>query len=487
MVEPSRYWTIIRINSVSQGYTITGARDFFHRQFPKFVDAEELSNQENQLVRNFLLSQFRERDNGIDDLTRAIAGLCLRCYISHDILSAVRRLVQKYRSEYYLRVEDILPIVLNDDGQSLIILNDEGTSQLILNNNGETQESRYNFFTVEVLRTFQQNAKSQSLTNWTYTLTHRNSELKNHLSQEYGLCLLSDWALLNRAKPEHLEGENRQILEVFHRVYRRDRRNQRQSGRCPDPSRDQLTEMLRLLQAQGIRINSPSELRRKLERIAVFVRQERISREMGYPQNIIPLVVSHPDTGEDIERDIPDPNSSLDPDREEKNELLDFVSNQLREALIWGIEQGICDRMAELQKSRKYVAFAGNFIPWLQLFYCQGMSQSQIAQQFGMTQCQFSRVLQPTKLLTQVRFRTLDRLLSSILKRARELGLTEIPPEVHYLSNLVQHLEFFVDGEFFDNAAAELNARSQQRSSTYAKLLCEHLDSISRSTSNLIS
>lgn len=478
MVEPSRYWTIIRINikSVSQGYAITAARDFFHRQFPNFVDAEELSDQENQSVRNFLLSQFRQRDNGIDNLNRAIAGLCLRCYISHDILVAVRKLVQKYSSEYYFRVEDILPIVLNDDGRSLIILNDEGTSQLILNKNGETQESSYNFFTVEVLRTFQQNANSQSLTNWTYTLTRRNSELKNHLSQEYGLCLLSDWALLNRAKQEHLEGENRPILEVFHRVYRRDRLQQRQPGKCPEPSTYQLTEMLRLLPDQGIRINSPSELKRKLERISVFVRQERISREMGYPQNIIPLVVSDPDTGENIERDIPDPNSSLD---SEEEDILDFIRNQFTKALMWGIEQGICDRMAELQRSRNYAAFAANFILWLQLLYCQGMSQSQIAKQIGMTQCKLSRVLEPTKLLTQVRFRTLDRLINRILERARELGLTEIPPQANYLSNLVQQLEVFVDGEIFAQAVAELNARGHNRNSTYARLLCEYLDRIS--------
>ncbi len=477
MVDPSRYWTIIRINSVSQGYRITAARDFFHRQFPNFVDARELSDTKNQLVQNLLLSQFRQRDNGIDNLTRATAGLCLRCYISHDILGAVRKLVQKYSSEYYFRVEDILPIVLNDDGRSLIILNDEGTSQLILNKNGETQESSYNFFTVEVLRTFQQNANCQSLTNWTHYLTRRNAGLRNYLSQEYGLSLLSDWALLNRAKPEHLEGRYRPFLEVFHRVYRRDRLQQRQSGRCSDPSTDQLTEMLTLLQAKGIRINSTSELKSKLERIAVFVRQERISREMGYPRNIIPLVVSDPDTGEDIERDIPDPNSSLD---SEEEDILDFIRNQLTEALMWGIEQGICDRIAELNKSRNYAIYASLYTLGLQLLYCRGMSQRQIAQELGMTnQSQVSRVLNPSELLRKVRFRTLDRLLSSILEQASQLGLTEIPPQANYLSNLVQQLEVFVDGEIFDNAAAELNARSQQRNSTYAQLFCKYLDNLS--------
>lgn len=483
MVEPSRYWTMSRINSVSQGYTVTAARDFFQRQFPYFVDGEELSNTKNQSVQNFLLSQFRKRDNEIDNLTRASAGLCLRCYISHDILGAVRKLVQKYSSEYYFRVEDILPIVLNDDGQSLIILNDEGTSQLILNKNGETQESSYNFFTVEVLRTFQQNANSQSLTNWTYTITHRNSDLKNYLLQEYGFNLASDWALLNRAKPEQLEGENRPLLEVFHLVYRRDRLQQRQSGRCSDPSTDQLTEMLKLLQAQGIRINSPSELRRKLERIAIFVRQDRISREMGYPENRIPLVKTNSDTGEDMVIDIPDPNSSLD---SEEEDILDFIRNQLTEALMWGIEQRISDRIAELSRSRNYGAYASLYTLGLQLLYCRGISQRQIAQELGMTnQSQVSRVLQPNELLSQVRFRTLDRLLNEILERARELGLTEIPPQLNYLSNLKQQLEVFVDEEIFDNAAAELNAR--QRNSTYAQLFCEYLDNLSCYNSNLIS
>ncbi len=212
-----------------------------------------------------------------------------------------------------------------------------------------------------------------------------------------------------------------------------------------------------------------------------MVRQDKIWEQRGYPYYTKSLVETDEKMGEDIVTNLPDPEANFDPEKEEQNELLEFCRRQLIEGLEWGIEQGIRDRMAELKKSKKYVAFVLKFIPGLKLSYCQSMSQRQIAEALGMTnQAQVSRVLNPKELLTQVRFRLVDRLLNRILAKARELGLTKIPPEPDYLRNLMYQLEVFVDQELFNEAIAQLSAGTKNRSmnSRYAEYLCRYLNRI---------
>ena len=483
MVEQSRYWTIRRINSFNQGcnqgLVITAAREYFQQQFPQFSDVTVLSKEHNQLVQDLLLSQFKNQEHQIDIYQRAIAGLCLRCFVSYDILGAVRRLVSNFGLEYDFRVADILPLVLNDDGQSLIVLNDEGTSQQVLDGNGQPQHSSYNVFAVEVLRTFQRSLTSQSLRNWTYSLIKQNSELQNFLLREYGLCLESDWALLNKAKPERLDGLNHLLLDAFHRVYRRDRRQQRQTGRCLDPSTAQLNEMLAILQESGVIINSPSELMRELRRVAKMVRQERIWQQRGYPSSPDSLEQRASDT-ENAVFEPPDPNANFDLEEAEENEWLEFCREQLIEVFTWAIEQGIRDRVADLQNRRRYAVFASRLIPGLKLFYCQSMSQRQIAEMLEMTnQTQVTRILQPKELLTQVRFLTVNTLLERILERANEFGLIGVSQEPDYLSNLMEQVEVFVDDELFNQAMAEIRSGTRNRSSQYAEYLCRYLKSLS--------
>lgn len=484
MVEQSRYWTIRRINSFNQGcnqgLVITAAREYFQQQFPQFSDVTVLSKEHNQLVQDLLLSQFKNQEHQIDIYQRPIAGLCLRCFVSYDILGAVRRLVSNFGLEYDFRVADILPLVLNDDGQSLIVLNDEGTSQQVLDGNGQPQHSSYNVFAVEVLRTFQRSSTSQSLRNWTYSLIKQNSELQNFLLREYGLCLESDWALLNKAKPERLDGLNHLLVDAFHRVYRRDRRQQKQRGRCLEPSTIQLNEMLAILQASGVMINSPSELMRELRRVAESVRQDKIWQQRGYPYDPYSLDKPDPNTGQDVSRNIPDKKANIDSEEAEENEWLEFCREQLIEVFPWAIEQGIRDRVADLENRRRYAVFASRLIPGLRLFYCQSMSQRQIAEVLEMTnQTQVTRILQPKELLTQVRFLTVNTLLERILERANEFGLIGVSQEPDYLSNLMEQVEVFVDDELFNQAMAEIRSGTRNRSSQYAEYLCRYLKSLS--------
>jgi len=81
MIKASRYWIIRRINSVNQGWVIKRAKEYFKRQFPDLANVEELSEQDAQLVQDLLLSQFKDQEHQIDIYQRAIAGLCLRCFV----------------------------------------------------------------------------------------------------------------------------------------------------------------------------------------------------------------------------------------------------------------------------------------------------------------------------------------------------------------------------------------------------------------------
>jgi len=464
MVDSSKYWEMWRIDSVQKGKPVPKAKTFFKSQFPQFVGEQpvgkQLSEEQNQHLQTRLLSMFWGEDASIDVLSCALAGLCLRCYLSYEIWDALKKFVGDFGYKYHFGNEDILPLILNDDGKTLIILDRENNTPLVLDSEGNQRESVYKFFVIEVLRTFKPGSRSQNFNNWVYLKIRQDQELKDFLLSQHGFWLGSKWGLLNKAKPEHLQGCDRILLEVFHAVYRRDRRQQpKKARRCPDPSTAQLQEMLRLLQAQDVIIDSPKQLQRQLEKIAAERRHLQA-------------------TGEEISEYVPDGRVANDPEECEEWELKGFVQQQSIAALNWGIEQGIKDRLVYLQQSKRRAAVAPKLIPGLRLLYCQGLSQSQITQELEMSnQAQVSRLLNPKELVTQIRFRTLDKLLNTLLEKARELGLTNIPPESDYLSNLVRQLEAFVDKNFFEEAQTEIQTgRNRKLNSIYAQCLRRYLE-----------
>lgn len=157
----------------------------------------------------------------------------------------------------------------------------------------------------------------------------------------------------------------------------------------------------------------------------------------------------------------------------EQGELLEFLHQQLLLALAQGIEQEIGDRLTKLKKSKNYAPIAQQFIPGLQLYYCQGMSLKEIAPLLGMTSWdQARRVLNPGDLLSKIRTLTLQQLLDSILKKAKDKGLTKIPPEPNYLKTLLEQVEAFADEEIFQEAAAEIRTgNNRSMKSLYAQQL----------------
>ena len=474
MTVPPRYWKIWRINPARER---VGYKQVLAPLAKEFVQ-KQLTDSQNSDIQSNLISYFQLKKTAVEARSLAQAGLCLRCYVSDPILKACRKLDNLFGIEKHFSYQDLLAFALNDDGETLVILDGDRKTQLILDDKGEAKTTAYQFFTVKVLQTFNADSHSRmSLDNWAYLQTKQNPEIKKFLS-EFGFKHLSDWALLNRARPKQIERlaeRDRHLVEVYHAVYRRDRVQQRRLGakRCPDPSNVQLQEMLTCLQARNVKLNTTTQLLKELQQVAVQLRQYDIW------SNREPLEIPDPDTGNYTTRmDLP--YESRDELDVEQQELVEFFHEQLRIALTQTIEQEIRSCITKLEKSKKYAPFAKQFIPGLQLYYNQSLSLKDIAPRLGMTSWdQARRILNPGKLLNKVRVSCVQQLLESILKKSQEKGLTEVPPKSDYLQNLAEQIEAFADAEIFQEAGEEIRAgKNRKMDSLYAQQLRLTLNNI---------
>lgn len=475
MKNAAKYWQICQISPSQDkgGYRyreVTAARRFIKQTL-----CGSLQSQSGD-IQNKLLALFYPQDSAIDALSRVDAGFSLRCFVSHPILKACQKIDSLFASNNSFTYRDLLPFVLDDDGQTAIILAQDGQTQLIVDENGKTKTSPYNFFSLKILGTYNPNAPSKmSLDNWAYLQTKQNRELKNFLS-EFGFQLLSDWALLNRARVKQLESlskRDRILVEAFHEVYRRDRRKQQHKGvgKCPDPNEVQLREILMYLQQREIAIKTMVEVMKGLKQIAIQLRQYDIwsCRE--------PLEIQESETGTYIPRsDLPQDSTNIE--EVEEQEFLEFLHHQFQLALSEAIAQEIKTKLMKLKKSKRYSPFAKQFIPGLQLYYGQGKSLKDIVPQLGMSSWdQARRILDPGGLLSKVRQNCVQQLLEKILNQASLKGLTRIPPEPDYLKTLAQQIEMFADQEVFQAAAAEIKAgKNRSFKSLYAQKLRLCLD-----------
>ncbi len=462
MRSSSRYWNMWRIDPAStstgyQSFLVPPAQDFFAKTFGTHYVEHPAD----------LMSRF-QRSN-IDVVTRAQIGLCLRCYVSQPILNACRKIGTLFGSQQQFTYQDLLPFVLNDDGKTFVLIDEDDKTQLILDHNGQISTATYKFFSVEILQTFKPDTpNSMSLDNWVYLQTKQNNEIKNFLA-EFGFKNLSDWALLNRARPtqlERLSERDRHIITAFHNVYRRDRRRyQKNTTKCSDPSISQLLEMSVQLQKNNIIIDDFTTLLIAIKQVANQLRQYDIWN------NREPLEIYNPDDATyTLRNDLPqEPSDEL---KLEQQELLAFFTEQLQTALSQAIEKGLTDRLTTLENS-KYAPFAAQFIPGLLQYYVQGLSLKEIAPQLGMTSWdQARRILHPGDLLNTVRTLTLQQVLGRLLNKLNQMGITTLPPEPDYLKTLMEQIEAFADAEIFREAAEEIRSgKNRSMQSVYAHFL----------------
>lgn len=428
---------------------------------------------QNILLLRFKLSKSASSLHSSELQDHAYAGLCLRCYVSEPILKACQKIDRLFSGNKCFSYQDLLPFVLNDDGKTLIVADSDQVQQ-ISNDTGELKPAMFKAFSIEILKTYQSDrADRMSLDNWAFLRTKQQPDLKRFLA-EYGFRPFSDWTLLNRIQVNQLERlseRERAIAEAFHAVYRRDRRTQKQVGRCKDPTPAQLIEMNQILEEKDTAFLTIAELLKVLKRMAEQLRTFDIwqARE--------PLEIRDIETGDyALRADLPA--HTEDKSTIEERDFLGFLQHQTSISLASAIEQAVQAKVEKLRKSKKYSPFANVYAVGLRRYYQEGLSLREIGVQLEMSSWdQTRRILNPGDLLNQVRRLTVQHLSTVLIKTAQEKGLAATPAEPSYLRTLLEQVEAFVDGKFFAEASSEIKAgRNRSLDSDYAKVLIHYLE-----------
>ncbi|WP_448597257.1 hypothetical protein [Thermoleptolyngbya sp.] len=320
---------------------------------------------------------------------RAIAEICLRCYISHQIVQVCIELASRFGLRGGFQLSDLLPLVLDDVP---IEWNPNGSPQPP----SKPDSPVYRAFAYDILGSFDP-SRNTCLSTWTKRKVLYHREL-NAFLQERGIYLISDWALLNSATTGQIrrtlasrydltEAEIQQgcqLLESYHAVYSeqlRQVRSQGYRGKCPAPTTQQLQDIAQHLQKMTGQRFFPLQIMAQLSNLAQKLRQRQPSTE--------PL--------ESV--DVP----AAAPDEAEQNQMafLQDYRKELVSVLDRAIAQVICDRLQALQSQRGQRD--RQFLKALHLFYAQGRSMGEIAPLVGMGgQPQVSRLLRLGELRVHV-------------------------------------------------------------------------------------
>ena len=486
----SRYWTICiianpldkdgRLTSCYKNKQSVLAKAFFEDEFPQLSSQKTLSNKENQYVQASLWKIFH--DGTLETNKRAKAGLCLRCYISQAIVKGCQILANKSPDNPAL-FADLLSYVLNDDGSTFIVMDSDDKTQLILNENGSTQiipkEGR--FFNVKILKSYNPNLSdsknSESLDNWTIRCTRQNKELQTFL-WEIGVWIPSDWSLLCRDIPQsldtHFTDNERQLIEVFYAVYRRDRRKFYQRGRCLEPTFPQLEEMLCLLRDREIKISSAHELIQNFQEIAEILRQDKYCSKTGTPKADSIDNYSQGNNDCCIKK-------NLNCEDIEESELRELLNNLPNQALFDAVSEIIPQRVAFLSKKKNYSAYAPKFIQGLQLYYQKNnpLSLKEIANVWKINWAKARRIFQFSELIENVQSHTEKSFIEQIQEKANNFFINEISRNPNNLRDIAQEVRNFLYEIAFKEAYAEITAsRSLYKNSLFAQVLRDYINKI---------
>ncbi|NEN87424.1 MAG: hypothetical protein F6K48_00140 [Okeania sp. SIO3H1] len=447
MVLSKNYWTLRKIDLAS--YDVSGSQRGYREEvllsvqqqfqiwFPSIAKLKELSSQDDRKIQATLLSHFLSQNSASSKECSITAGLSLRCYISHSIVHACQKLAQQFGDRYGFSHLDLLYLVLTDDGK---IKSFQEAS--------ENSQSSYPYFWAHILRKF--NPEKAGLWNWTYLLTRRHPELTRTLWVEFGLSLSTPWGKLNEIKRyqmETLSPQEQDVVEVFHGVYRRDRREQGARGKCPEPSESQLQEMRDRLFPRGVVYNSSDELLEKLKTIAQFIQEQILN----------PTEISPPSNASAME--------------------LEFLDEHRDRAIMDAIEGVLSQRLQKLQKSPWYSEFAPHFLPMLRLIYCENKSQSEVAKQLNMNnQSQVSRILKLKQMLKQIREEVMEKMLQILLNKAG-LNSSQGVLDPNAFDSLIELLSRYLDETVFLEAVKEnyTGRKYKKMTSLFAEKMRHHL------------
>ncbi len=451
MSSASNYWQLVKLEATGKRRieTMPNAKTYFYDHFSSWA---EQSSSPGASVQIELWHRYQQGE--------AVAELCLRCYISHQIDQACRDLSLRFGTDHGFTCEDVLPLVLDDVGRSIRSPNSTATA---------------------VLKAF--SPSKGSLNAWIHRLVRQHPEMRRFLLQ-HGVYLVSDWALLNDTTPKRLNAilteiypltpieikEACELLETFHVIYREARLQQRlQSGKnqlCQPPTGAQLNQMTLELSSRIGKTIPPETILKQLSAIAAKVRRCRMVAQGG---KIDSVSIDQPEY-----QSIGDRAQALDP-ADEHSEFLAFYQTQFLECLDQAIAHSIGVALKRLQQKRS--ASDQAFLTAIHLLHCQGQSMAEIAPQIGLKkQYEVTRLLTLTDLRADIRQRSL------LLLRDRVIDKAKLYATIETLQQLDQRVEQVLNEQIsnvIEEAESEAKSpvRNQPFRSLFARRLCLYLAS----------
>jgi hypothetical protein len=469
MESGAKYWQLVRMDGSGRRRVeeLEPARTFLHQQFADLMESANLSDATLQLkLLNFLKDL--EGAEKVDVRNRDLAELCLRCFISHLAEQMCIRLEQQFGSHYGVTRYDLLPFVLDDDGQ--------------LRSQRRTL-TQYRALATEILESF--DPTKASLSTWALRLIRNHRDL-NIFLRERGVYLASDWLILNDTSSEqaqkvlakfhvlsHMEVEQAgYLLQAYHLVYRQDRLKLRQSGmvkgkeQYKPPTSDQLVRIAEYFRQLTTLSLFPESILNRLKILANQLRQYRVSLRSGSPPS---QSLDDPKTRQVA---IATP-ANQGEDQDEQNEFLRFYREQFFYCLDQALEQATSDRMIYL--SRKSTQKAEQFVNALNLFHCKGQAMGEIAIQIGLkAQFEVTRLVKLKEFRASVRQRLLILLSDRILNKARAYTHSQ---QLHALDQRIEDaLNEQIEGIMQQAEAEAIVIKHRPLESLFARRLCRYLE-----------
>lgn len=426
----SRYWQLVRLSSSGQCHprVLPQVQTWFQSTI---ADAPETDWP--RLIFATWASGGAEAD---------LAQLSLRCFISHQIQQVCISLASRFGTDYGFTKTDLLYLVLDDNGQL---------------------DANYHPFTLEILETY--DPTKAALSTWASRRTNHHPEI-NRVLLEKGLYRVSDWAILNDAKPEPVQRILRQyhlcseyevtqalaLLERYQQVYTRDRIAQRLNRqRCQTPTPEQLREIAPDW--------PPKDTLAQLRHLAGQLRQYRVHVRGG-------PAVAYRSENNDWET-VADAQASPPPDTgDDQDEFLQAYRQAMVKELdgaIAAVIQANIDRLRGRQPPQDRA-----YVQGLHLFHCQGLAMGKLAADIGLaTQVQVNRLLNLKRLRSDVRHRLLPQLYETVRRQA----LAYVSAD--RLQAIDQTLETLL-AEEVDKMLAAAAAEAQQPKGRTAKSLFAH-------------
>jgi hypothetical protein len=455
----------MKLGSNGRSYTeaIVEARQCFQTQFPDLED--DISDSRIQQH----LWQICQRSCSSSE--QSAAELCLRCFISHQVEQVCIQLENQFGDHYGFTRSDLFPYVLDDPGKV----------------RSQTQWGGYQPLGMQILQKF--DPTRASLTTWAVRLVRQHSEL-NQFLLERGLCMLSDWAILNDTTQKKLRRVLTQfhllteievqhsslLLESYHAIYRRDRIMQGQRGQCSSPTMEQLQAIADLIQLKSQQTLSPSTVLARLHSLADRLRQHRVTTRGGVSSN---HSFDQPENAALLENFSTE---SDDPSHTQQLEFLQAYRQQFLAYLNHALEQVLRSRQQKLRPPKDQF-----FLNGLHLFYCQSLSMTEIAVEIGLkAQYEVTRLLKLKEFRADVRHKLLNYLRQYVLDKAQSYL------DLDRLSHLDQQIDLALSEQIDallqqDEAKATTPkgyATSNAARNLFAQQVCRYLDQVLGSTTS---